>query len=501
MPSPSLLPLLSLPSPPPFATLLSSFASITPRLLLCLFNHLPLHLRHDAFTLSSLSKSLCNSIFPLPSVHVPFLLHSLSLRCGFLPIDAILTNSLVSLYLCNDFLFEARKLFDEMPVRTVSSYNTLISFFSKRNNEFVLEILRQMQYEGFRPDGFTVSSVLPVCWFPHGREIHGFVIRNELNFGSDFHVSNCLINMYFKAARVDLARKVFDEMPERNVVNWTAMIGVYVSNEKFLQSLNIFREMQIRDKIFPNRITLVTILPSIGSLVKLPEGKSIHSYSLKMLFSPNTSLNNALIDMYSKCGSLNYAQKLFDDLSWQKDSISWTCMISSYGLHGKGEESVKLFYEMLKLGFKPDNLIALAILSACSRSVLVEKGLQIFNSLIKDHSIEPSVEIYACLVDLLGKAGEINRALDIIKSMPIKPTKSVWGALFKAAIKYNNEKVRDLAYENLIGLEGEKVKNPSDLISVSNLHASCGRWDLVENVRNKIMENRLKKLTGSSWIS
>ncbi|XP_020095264.1 pentatricopeptide repeat-containing protein At3g46790, chloroplastic-like [Ananas comosus] len=435
-------------------------------------------------------------------------LHAFALRLGALPADPVLANALVLAYSrCGLLSPHARQLFDEMPLRTPASWNTLMSELSRSgppsSHKEVFDLLYLMQIDGLRPDGFTVSVVLPLCGggpagLLRGREIHGFVVRNDLGLGSDFHVGSCLIDMYCRVRRVDLGRRVFDKMRVKNVVNWTAMIGAYVEIREFAEAMRLFREMQCKGGIFPNRATLVSVLPAVGSLVSLLEAKQIHGYSFRMWLSREVSLNNALIDTYSKCGSLYYATRIFDDGSWHKDTISWSSIISSYGIHGKGEEAVGLFNEMCSLGIKPDSIIGLVVLSACCRAGLVENALEIYNSLVKDHEIIPTVEMCSCMVDLLGRAGQLNRALDFIKSMKVVPGPSVWGALFDASVIHNNQEMQILAYESLLQLE---QKNPSNFVSLSNLHAFSGRWDIVEQVRTKMKQSRLKKMAGCSWLN
>ncbi|XP_072961844.1 putative pentatricopeptide repeat-containing protein At3g23330 [Typha angustifolia] len=465
-------------------------------------SHMLPHLLPDHFTLAILSKSAAELADPFAGST----LHSLAVRLGFIS-DVVLCNSLVLLYSSCGLRQSARQLFNDMPMRTTASWNLLISQFSKLgscyNDGEVWNLLRNMQMDGLKPDGFTVSVVLPLydggnAGQLRGREMHGYVVRNELGLASSFHVGSCLIDMYCRGGRVDLGRQIFDSMMVRNLVIWTTMIGGYVENEEFKEALRLFHDMQVRDGIVPNRVTLISILPGIGSLSNLAKGKQIHGYSFRMGLSKEVSLNNALVDMYSKCGSLMYARRVFDNGSWQKDAISWSSMIASYGIHGEGEEAVVLFLEMCGLGIKPDNMIGLAVLSACSRAGLVVKGLEIYNLLVKDHEVLPTVEMCSCMVDLLGRAGLLNHALDFIKSMTVVPTPSVWGALFDASIMHNNQEMQEVAYKSLLQLEQQ---NPSNFVSLSNLNASSGRWDIVEQVRRRMKEKGLRKMPGCSWIN
>ncbi|CAD6220180.1 unnamed protein product [Miscanthus lutarioriparius] len=375
---------------PVFNSLLSALAaSVEPS-----HAHLPLHLfrrrllplrRPDAFTLSALTSSL-------PSAAAA--LHALALRHA----DPILANSLLRLYLrpsvpCPGL---ARRLFDEMPARTASSYNTLIS----HSPDDVWGLVRRMVADGCAP----VSAVLPACTSAHwGRELHCYAVRAGMCGEDDFHVSSGLVSMYCRVGHPDSARTVFNRMERRNVVSWTAMVG---------------------------GIALITVLSAIEALSGLAEGKQVHAFAVRMMMRAEVSLNNALIDTYAKRGALHYARRIFDDTSWCKDVISWGAMILGYGIHGMGVEAVALFDQMLSSGVKPDSIIGLGVLSACCHAGLVLKGLNTYSSMVNDHG-----------------------------SMSVEPGPSVWGALLDASVKYGNEEIQDLASRSLLRLEQGKPSN------------------------------------------
>ncbi|CAA7390634.1 unnamed protein product [Spirodela intermedia] len=429
-------------------------------------------------------------------------IHSLVVRLGFAS-DVVLLNSLMGMYLRCGESKDARKLFDEMPRRSVSSWNGLMS----GSGEAVWDLLLQMQREGLRPDEFTISTVLPFCtadstgrWLPRGREIHGFVLRNGLGLGSelDCYIGSCLIDMYSKRGSAKLGRFIFDRIAWKNVVAWTAMISGYVQSGELEEGLILFRMMQHKAGVAPNKVTLLGILPAIGSLASLISGKQIHGFAIKEDLIREASLNNALIDMYSKCGSLDSSKRLFDQDGWQKDAISWSCIISSYGLHGRGEEATSIFRRMIELGMDLDHITCMGILSACGRSGLVAQGLEIYTSLIDEHRILPTAEISSCVVDMLCRAGDLQRALKFIDSTPSAATPSAWGTLLGFSVAQGSTQMRDLACDRLLHLEPD---NPSNLVALSNLHASSGRWDAAAEVRARMRERGLSKLPGCSWIT
>lgn len=461
----------------------------------------------DDFTLATISK-LSGEIKDL---NVGMLIHGLSVKIGFV-VDVILANSLMSMYVkCGKFS-ECLNLFDEMPQRNVGSWNVRISGHAS-SGDFSLgkdlcEIVWSMQIDGVKLDAFTVSSLLTLIGgnventkrWDYGRELHCYIVRNELDIGfdSDFHLACSLIDMYSRDNKVVRSRRVFDQMKRRNVYAWTAMINGYVQNGDLDEAWVLFHEMQLKDGIEPNKVSLVSVLPTCSSLIGLSGGKQIHGFAIRKELNHDVSLCNALIDMYSKCGSLDCARRVFEDSSFNKDAISWSSIVSGYGLHGKGHEAVLLYNKMVCLGSKPDIITIVGVLSACGRSGLINEGLEIYNSVINTYRFKPTTEICACVVDMLGRAGQLDRALEFIKTMPVEPSPSIWGALVSASVMHGNSEMQALAYKSLIQLEPE---NPSNYVSLSNLYASSRRWDAVAELRTMMKDRGLKKSPGCSWIS
>uniref|UniRef100_A0A7N0U723 Pentatricopeptide repeat-containing protein n=1 Tax=Kalanchoe fedtschenkoi TaxID=63787 RepID=A0A7N0U723_KALFE len=303
--------------------------------------------------------------------------------------------------------------------------------------------------------------------------------------------------MYSRCGKVWVARQVFDRMESRNVFAWTAMINGYVSNGHLDEAVILFREMQIRDGIPPNNVSLVSILPACSSLAALIGGKQIHGYSIRRMLNSATSFANALIDMYFRCGSICYAQRVFENENFLKDSISWSSVISGFGMHGRGRDAVCTFNKMLGYGIRPDMITLIGVLSACSRSGLVKEGIDVYDTAINEYGMKPSLEACACMVDMLGRAGQLKDALDFVQQMPIKPGPSVWGALINACIAYGDSEMLELAYGVLIHLEPE---NPSNYVSLSNVCALSRKWDVVAKVRTMMKVKGLRKTPGLSWI-
>ncbi|KAK4786311.1 hypothetical protein SAY86_003000 [Trapa natans] len=456
----------------------------------------------DGYTLASVSKAAAES----RELCHGKLSHSMSVRVGLID-DTVLVNSLLSMYSkCGEFM-DAKKLFEEMPERSVSSWNVLItglaSLSDRSSGIDVWDAMKCMHSEGIKPDAFTISSVLPLCGdntlkFNHGRELHGYILRNKLDLmcNSDAHLGCCLIDMYSRNDMLDSGRYVFNQMQCRNVFVWTAMLNGCVRNRNPEEALKLFCHMQLKDGIKPNRVSIVSILPASSMFAGLVSVKQIHGFVIRNSMGNEVSVTNALIDAYCKSGNIAYARQIFENAA-DRDAISWSAMISGYGIHGKGEEAVVLYDEMLLHGIKPDNITTVGILSACTRSGLHEKGLSIYDKLVKDYKIEPSVEICACVVDMLGRSNQLEHALSFITRMRVEAGPSIWGALVNASIIHGNDEMRELAYSYLIELE---PGNPSNYISVSNVHATSNRWNLVAGVRRMMREKGLRKEPGYSWI-
>ncbi|XP_073277160.1 putative pentatricopeptide repeat-containing protein At3g23330 [Primulina huaijiensis] len=480
---------------------------------MCRFYVLP---SADEFTFSVMLKSAGE----FGDVFVGEMVHGRGLKDGLL-LDTVVGNSLMYMYCrCGNFE-DSMKMFDEMPHRNVSSWNSVIAGYAKLGLEkpekasdyFSLwNLAKGMQAEGLKYDAFTISTLLPLCGgdlksdindrFDYGRELHCYIVRNGLDsssrFGEEVHLGCCLIDMYSKNSKIYEAKMVFDRLKYKNVFSWTAMINGYVLHKNYAEAFLHFREMQWGARIEPNKVSIVTILPACSSFTGLMGGKQIHGFSVRRGMNNESSLCNALIDMYSKCGSLHYSRLVFEHGCVDKDAISWSSMIFGYGLHGQGQQAIMLFDEMLQNGIKPDTTVVVGVLSACCRSALFNEGIRIYESCVNNCDVDPTLEMCACVVDLLSSSGQFDRALNFIKTMPVEPGPSIWGALMSASALHGNSHMGDLAYKSLMQIEPE---NSSNYIWLSNVYASLKRWDIVAKLRMMMKERGLRKSPGCSWIN
>ncbi|GFY96267.1 pentatricopeptide repeat (PPR) superfamily protein [Actinidia rufa] len=411
-----------------------------------------------------------------------------------------LRTRLIVLYTKCKCLGDARRVFDEMPERNVVSWTALISAYSQRGYASeALNLFVRMLRSGTEPNEFTFATVLTSCMgslgIEHGRQIHSLIIKSRLE--SHIFVGSSLLDMYAKAGKIHEARGVFDGLPKRDVVSCTAIISGYAQLGLDEEALELFRRLQ-REGMNCNYVTYASVLTALSGLAALDHGKQVHNHVLRSELPSYVVLQNSLIDMYSKCGNLSYSRRIFDNMS-ERTVISWNAMLVGYSKHGRGREAVELFELMRKENkIKPDGVTFLAVLSGCSHGGTEDRGLEIFYEVVsgKDE-VEPEIEHYGCVVDLLGRSGQVEKAFEFIKQMPFNPTAAIWGSLLGACRVHSNVDVGELVGKKLIEIEPE---NAGNYVILSNLYASSGRWEDVRSVRELMNEKAVVKEPGRSWI-
>ncbi|KAL2906230.1 hypothetical protein RDABS01_004940 [Bienertia sinuspersici] len=318
-----------------------------------------------------------------------------------------------------------------------------------------------------------------------------FMVQSELNL----QVCCSLIDMYSKCGEIQKARRIFDNMVIRDLLSWNGMISGYVACGFMELALDLYGSMRLTG-VEPDLVTLNSVMDAYCRMGLCDEGKQIHAYILRNSLSSAVSIMNALISMYGKCGCVNSAFLIFSNMT-TKDLVSWNTMIGGLAMHGKGEAALQVLNEMTSSGFCPDSSTLTSILSACNHSGLVNEGIKVFHGLTRDFKLVPKMEHYACLVDMLARAGQLNEALDVVMNMRFMPDKHIWGTLLVACQMQQNLEVAKLAAENLVSLEPE---NAGHYVTLSNIYMEDGKWDDAMKVR-RLMESRgLMKLKGSSWI-
>ncbi|OVA07870.1 Pentatricopeptide repeat [Macleaya cordata] len=387
-----------------------------------------------------------------------------------------------------------------MRERNVVSWTAMISAYSQRGYTFdALDVFINMLKSGEPPNEFTFASVLTscagVCGFDHGRQVHCLIIKT--NFESHIYVGSSLLDMYAKSGRIHEARGVFERLPKRDVVSCTAIIAGYAQLGLDEEALELFRQL-MREGMESNYVTYTSVLTALSGLAALDHGKQVHNRVLRSQLPSYIVLQNSLIDMYSKCGNLTYSRRVFDGMS-ERTVITWNAMLVGYSKHGLGREVVDLFQFMRKdKEVKPDNITFMAVLSGCSHGGLIDEGFSIFDEMINGkEGVKPEIEHYCCMVDLLGRAGKVHEAFDLIKKIPFEPTSAIWGSLLGACRVHNNVTVGEFVAHQLFKIEPQ---NAGNYVILSNLYASAGRWEDMTNVRELMKEKAVTKEPGRSWI-
>ncbi|KAJ4971719.1 hypothetical protein NE237_004818 [Protea cynaroides] len=407
-------------------------------------------------------------------------------------------SALLTMYAKCGATEDAKSVFSKMEHKDVVSWGSMISGLCQNGSfEDALHLFKAMRAAGQKPDPMLMGSVISACVGLQNLELgccfHGFVLKSGM--GLDTFVGCNLIDMYAKCGLPRMAGNVFSEMPHKNLVCWNSIISCYCWNGLPDLSINLFPQI-VQHGLTPDSVSITNILVAISSVAALLKGKAVHAYQIRHEIQTDLQAGNALIDMYIKCGCLKYTQKIFENMP-QKNIVTWNSMVAGYGSHGECMKAVALFDEMQRLGVIPDEVTFLALISSCSHSGLIEKGLSIFQSMKRDYGIEPRMEHYVNMIDLWGRAGHLTEAYSFIQGMPILPDKSVWLCLLSACRAHHNIELGELAAYNLLNMDPDRASNYTPLL---NLYGETGLWDKAANLRVSMKDKGLKKHPGCSWI-
>ncbi|KAL3570847.1 hypothetical protein D5086_028096 [Populus alba] len=395
-------------------------------------------------------------------------------------------------------LNSAEKVFHGIGDKTVSSWNALIGGHAQNGDpRKALHLLFQMTYSGQQPDWFTISSLLLACAhlksLQYGKEIHGYVLRNGLE--TDIFVGTSLLSHYIHCGKASSARVLFDRMKDKNLVSWNAMISGYSQNGLPYESLALFRK-SLSEGRQSHKIAMVSVFGACSQLSALRLGKEAHGYVLKALQTEDAFVGCSIIDMYAKSGCIKESRKVFDGLK-DKNLASWNAIIAAHGIHGHGKEAIELYERMKKVGQMPGRFTYIGILMACGHAGLVEEGLKYFKEMQNFNVIEPKLEHYACLIDMLGRAGRLDDALRLVNEMPEEADNRIWSSLLSSCRTFGALEIGEKVAKKLLELEPDKAEN---YVLLSNLYAGLGKWDDVRRVRQMMKEIGLQKDAGCSWI-
>ncbi|KAB2059967.1 hypothetical protein ES319_A11G344600v1 [Gossypium barbadense] len=468
----------------------------------------------------------CNNLSQLK------IIHGYMIRTHII-FDIFAASRLISLCINNPSfgpfsLNYAHNIFSQIETPNLFMYNALIKGFSGENPIKGFEFYVRMLRANIVPDNLSFPFLVRACaqleGIDMGIQAHGQIVKH--GFENDVYVQNSLVYMYsmcgdIKAANevfsrmlspnvvswtsiiagfnkigdVEMARELFDKMPERNLVTWSTMINGYAKNNCFEKAVELFQVL--KDKgIKANETVMVSVISSYAHLGAIELGEKAHDYVVKNNLSLNVILGTALVDMYARCGSIEKAIKVFDQMP-ERDVLSWTALIAGFAMHGYAEKAIWFFSKMVNSGLKPRDITFTSLLSACSHGGLVEKGLELFESMKRNYGIEPRLEHYGCVVDLLGRAGKLAEAEKFVLEMPVKPNVPIWGALLGACRIHRNAEIAERVGNILIPLLPE---HSGYYVLLSNIYARTNRWENVETMRQMMKEKGVKKPPGYSLI-
>ncbi|XP_061992426.1 pentatricopeptide repeat-containing protein At1g50270 [Rosa rugosa] len=436
--------------------------------------------------------------FPKLKNKDPFQFYAHTVKFG-LNLDQFVGNSFISVLSGCGYLEAAHQVFVESTEKDVIAWTALVDGYVK--NGHALEAMKcfvEMRLVGIRVDEVTVVSALCAAgmagdvWF--GRCVHGFYVEAG-RVKWDVFVGSALVDMYMKCGCHDDARKVFSAMPSKNVVSWTALIAGYVQCEKYKDALLVLKCM-VSEDVKPNQSTLSSVLTSCAHVGALDQGKLIHGYIYRHRVQVNMLLGTGLVDMYAKCGCIVKALSVFSKLP-SKDVFTWTAMINGLASHGDALGALNLFSQMLQNGVLPNEVTFMGVLSACAHSGLVDEGRKAFGSMKQVFHLEPNVDHYGCMVDLLGRAGYLEEARQMIEDMPMLPTAGIWGTFLGACVIHKNFELGQLAGSHLIKLDS---KHSGRFVLLANLYSTWKKWKVAAGIRKLMKGKGVEKIPGYSWI-
>ncbi|KAL6648021.1 hypothetical protein ACP70R_012245 [Stipagrostis hirtigluma subsp. patula] len=414
--------------------------------------------------------------------------------------ELFVCNALIDVYGKLGMLEAAGRVFDGMDLRDLVTWNSIISGHEQDGKVVAaVELFHGMRDSGVSPDVLTLvslASAVAQCGDDRGaKSVHCYVMRRGWDV-DDIIAGNAMVDMYAKLSKIEVAQRVFDSLSARDVVSWNTLITGYMQNGLANEAIKTYNQMLKHEDLKPIQGTLVSVLPAYSHLGALQQGMRMHALSVKIGLNLDVYVGTCLIDLYAKCGKLVEAMLLFELLP-RRSTGPWNAIIAGLGVHGHGEKALGVFSQMRQEGIKPDHVTFVSLLAACSHAGLVDQGQSFFDLMQTVYSIVPIAKHYACMVDMLGRAGKLDEAFEFIQGMPIKPDSAVWGALLGACRIYGNVEMGKVASQNLFELDPENV---GYYVLMSNMYAKVGKWDGVDEVRSLVRRQNLQKTPGWSSI-
>ncbi|KAK9097429.1 hypothetical protein Sjap_022926 [Stephania japonica] len=425
-------------------------------------------------------------------------IHGYAIKKGF-ESEGSLANAILTMYGRTYNLKNMVTLFHNITNRDVVSWNIMISTFSFEGDYSKVAQYFTIMKTKVTPNLETLSLVISAFArsgnVSHGEEIHCYAVKTGL---SDVVLQTSLVDFYAKCGQLGESIKLFDEVSEKNSVTWVAMLSGFIQRGHFKEAIAMFSKLQF--SVLKSEVGILSSLVALYTdLGALRLGKGVHGFilrnTIRCVKEDTAALETSILNMHAKCGNIVYARRCFDRMA-DKDVVSCSSMIEGYGTHGLGYEALKLFSQMQREGVRPNRVTFLNLLSACCHSGLVSEGCMVFSHMSSRFGIEPDVNLYTCMVDLLSRSGELRKALEIIKSMAVQPDSRTWGALLAASRVHSNIEIGTLAEQHLSELEHD---NAGYHTLLSSIHASAERWHEAEDVRRFMNEKHMTKKPGWSY--
>ncbi|KAK2970153.1 hypothetical protein RJ640_019621 [Escallonia rubra] len=426
------------------------------------------------------------------------MVHCLVIKYG-LERDPFAVPAVINLYTELGCLEDAHKVFDDMPERNLVVWSAMLKGYLKFSEEYkVFEFFSRMTSSGFELNPFTLETLIRACGnvlaCREGKACHGFCMKSNF-IDSSMCLLTSLVDMYLKCGLFDIAVKLFEEISDKDLVLWSALVGGCTKNGRALEAIRLFRRM-LEESVVPNSVTLASVILACSQIGSLLQGKSVHAFMFRNAIEPDVVNYTSFLDMYAKCGCIVTANSLFNQIP-EKNVYCWTSMINAFGMHGLSSEAISLFDQMISENVLPNSVTFVSLLSACSHSGKVEEGWKCFRSMREVYGIAPVQEHYACMVDLLGRAGKIDEALALMSCMPMDPGASAWGALLSSCRAHKNTQLAEKIAKKLLYLEPDKS---AVYVLLSNIFADVGKWDTAKQMRLEVCEKGLRKSAGCASI-
>ncbi|PIA47112.1 hypothetical protein AQUCO_01400070v1 [Aquilegia coerulea] len=458
-------------------------------------------LKLNSFALGSVLKA-CSTCFD-GSENFGKVIHGCTVKLG-LDLDVVLCTALLDLYAKMGDLHNAIKIFKLMPDPNVVMFNAMIAGFFRSETEIceeiadeALHLFSEMQRKGIKPTKFTFSTIIKACnaleALEYGKQIHAQILKNSLQ--SDEFIGSTLVDLYSLSGSTEDALRCFHSTPKLDIVSWTSLIAGSVQNGQSEQALSLFSELLV-SKIKPDESTISCALSACANLAAARSGEQIQCYAVKAGHGHSVVVCNSQICMYAKSGDIDAANLTFKETE-NRSVVSWSVMISSHAQHGCASEALSIFKEMNGCGVVPNHVTFLGVLTACSHGGLVEEGLRYFESMKKDHGLNPNAKHCACVVDLLGRAGRLADAEKFIMDSGFENDSVIWRALLGACRVHRDTVTGERVAKRVIELEPQDA---ASYVLLYNIYSEAGIEQPATEIRDLMKERGVKKEPGLSWI-